>query len=162
MGSYEANSDTGSLSPVDSVTSSAVDLRIKERSLWASDLSTSQNIVDRTPLVSLAKDILKYARTISGHFAAHELLQPSFALDAPETWPSELPRDIHDVRTKLRGAVADMNDLAVGPKESIMWMAWGYHDVSLLRYIQHFQVAEAIPLVGSVSAEEVKFCFHRS
>jgi len=48
-----------------------------------------------------------------------------------------------------------MQILAAGPKENIMWMAWGYHDVSLLHYVSHFKIAEAVPLHGKVAIEEV-------
>jgi hypothetical protein len=108
-----------------------------------------------TPLVALAEEILSNARKLSRFYAAHSLPQPSFDLDGPEDYSNDLPDEIQEVRAKLRGATADMQILAAGPKESIMWMTWGYHDVSLLHYICHFKIAEAVPLHGTVTIEEV-------
>jgi hypothetical protein len=105
--------------------------------------------------VALAEEILSNARNLSGFYAAHSLPQPSFDLDGPENYSNDLPDEIQEVRAKLRGATADMQILAAGPKENIMWMAWGYHDVSLLHYVSHFKIAEAVPLHGTVAIEEV-------
>lgn len=107
------------------------------------------------PLVALAKEISLHARTLSEFYAAHSLPQPSFDLDGPEDYSNELPDEIQEVRARLRSATADMRDLAAGPKESIMWLAWSYHDVSLLHYISHFHIAEAVPLHGTINIEEV-------
>jgi hypothetical protein len=108
-----------------------------------------------TPLVAMAVEILSDARTLSGFYAAHSLRQPSFDLDGPEDYSNDLPDKIHELRARLRAATADMQILAAGPKENIMWMAWGYHDVSILHYVSHFKIAEAVPLHGTIALEEV-------
>lgn len=108
-----------------------------------------------TPLVALAAEILENSRTLSEFYTASSLPQPSFDLDGAEDYSNDLPDEIQEVRAKLRGATADMQNLAAGPKESIMWMAWGYHDVSLLRFVSHFNIAEAVPLQGTIAVEEV-------
>lgn len=109
----------------------------------------------RPPLVTLSEEILSNARILSEFNATHSLPQPSFDLNGPEDYSNDLPHEIHQVRAKLRGALADMQILAAGPKENIMWMAWGYHDVSLLHYVSHFKIAEAVPLYGTVAIEDV-------
>jgi hypothetical protein len=105
--------------------------------------------------VVLSEEILSNARTLSDYYTAHSLPQPSFDLDGPEDYSNDLPDEIREVRAKLRSATADMQILAAGPKENIMWMAWGYHDVSLLHYVSHFKIAEAVPLHGTAAIEEV-------
>lgn len=107
------------------------------------------------PLIALAEDILHYAHIISDYFDEHHLPQPSFELDGPEDYSNDLPDEIHEARAKLRGSAADMGVLAAGPKANLMWMVWNYHDVSTLNYVQHFHIAEAVPLIGSVRVEEV-------
>lgn len=119
----------------------------------SSDASHETSIC--TPLVTLAEEILSNARTLSDFYTSRSLPQPSFDLDGPEDYHNDLPDDIVGVRSKLREATADMQALAAGPKENIMWMAWSYHDVSLLHYVSQFKIADAVPLHGTVTIEEV-------
>jgi 6-hydroxytryprostatin B O-methyltransferase len=108
-----------------------------------------------SPLVRAAEDILHWATIISDHFDDHDLPQPSFDLDGPEDYPYELPDEIHDARAKLRGATSTMASLAAGPKGSLMWMCWNYHDISTLSYVHHFHIAEAVPLSGTIALSEL-------
>lgn len=110
-------------------------------------------------LVELAEEVLSNARNLSEYYAAHSLPQPSFDLDGAEDYSNDLPDEIQEVRAKLRGATADMQILAAGPKENIMWMAWGYYDVSLLHYISHFKIAEAVPIHGTIAMEDVSVLY---
>jgi hypothetical protein len=121
----------------------------------ASTTDTSHDTSIRTPLVVLAEEIATYARILSDFYISSALPQPSFDLDGPDDYSNHLPDDIQEARAKLRSATADMQMLAAGPKENIMWMTWGYHDVSLLHYVSHFKIAEAVPLNGTIAIEKV-------
>jgi hypothetical protein len=123
----------------------------------ASTTDTSHDASIRTPLVVLAEEITSYARILSNFYTSNAIPQPCFDLDGPDDYSNHLPDNIQETRAKLRSATADMEILAAGPKENIMWMAWGYHDVSLLHYVSHFKIAEAVPLDGTIAIEEVCF-----
>jgi hypothetical protein len=121
----------------------------------ASTTDASHNASIRTPLVVLAEEIASYARSLSEFYTSSSLPQPCFNLDGPDDYSNHLPDNIQEMRAKLRSATADMQILASGPKENIMWMTWGYHDVSLLHYVSHFKIAEAVPLNGTIAIKEV-------
>lgn len=110
---------------------------------------------ESTPLTTLAEDIASYAQTLSTYFTSFNLPQPSLEVDAPEDYPAGLPEEIQQARMNLREASTAMAALASGPKEDIMHLAWGYHDISTLKFLNHFHVAEAVPLVGSISFSQV-------
>ncbi|KAF2484753.1 O-methyltransferase-domain-containing protein [Neohortaea acidophila] len=109
-----------------------------------------------TPIiVSLAEDILHWAHIIADHFSDNNLPQPSFALDGPDDYPTNLPINVQDARIQLRAATSFLAALAAGPKANIMWTVWNYHDISTLMYINHFRIADAVPLTGSISFADV-------
>lgn len=108
-----------------------------------------------TPLIALSEVIRSSAHALSNYYTANSLPQPSFDLNGPEDYSNDIPDEIQEVRARLRSANADMQILAAGPKENIMWMAWSYHDVALLHFVSQFKIAEAVPLHGTISIEEV-------
>lgn len=148
--------------PVKSLTTWDVDRSLTPpRSSASSQIITSKETNNgasvSTPLVTLSEEILSNARILSRYYTENSLPEPSFDLDGPEDYSNDLPDEVDEVRAKLRSAISDMQILAAGPKKNIMWMAWSYHDVSLLHYVSHFKIAEAVPLHGTIAIRDVSF-----
>ncbi|EON68389.1 hypothetical protein W97_07647 [Coniosporium apollinis CBS 100218] len=106
-------------------------------------------------LEDLAEQIAAAAKTVGSFLTSNGFPQPSFAKDAALEFPSA-PEDVLIARRKLREATKTLHDLVVGPSESLRWLACNvYHDLSSLRWIYHFKIAEAVPLDREVAFAEV-------
>ncbi|OCL03487.1 S-adenosyl-L-methionine-dependent methyltransferase [Glonium stellatum] len=105
-------------------------------------------------LEDLAEQISTASKAISGFLAEKDGPPLSFAQDGALEFPSG-PEDIMIARRNLREATKKLYDLVTGPSEHLRWLACRYHDLSSLRWIYHFKIAEAIPLNSEVSFAEV-------
>lgn len=98
-----------------------------------------------TSLTALADQISSSASLISQFLQSNNHPQPSFAPDAPPSFPPA-PTPITNARQTLLEAAQTIVDLMTGPAEHLRWLACRYHDMSSLRWIYHYNIAAAIPL----------------
>ncbi|PCH05686.1 O-methyltransferase, family 2 [Penicillium occitanis (nom. inval.)] len=102
------------------------------------------------PIIDLAAQISNAAKAIADFMASNGHPQPSFDVDAPQSFPSA-PKDILDARQQLLDASQTIRELLLGPAEYLRWFSCGHHDMSSLRWIYHFKIAEAVPLDRPIS-----------
>ncbi|KAL2802260.1 O-methyltransferase-domain-containing protein [Aspergillus granulosus] len=110
------------------------------------------------PLTQLARSILKYAEELDTFLSDHNLPLPSFTIDAPQTFPADLTThpEIHNTRHKLIDATKDLHDLIIGPRDTLKWTIMNDHTLAAsLHVISHFDIAQAVPLEGSVSFSDL-------
>lgn len=104
-------------------------------------------------LDELLADVTKEGQTLTDFLSSNSYYQPSFAGGFKE-YP-ELPEDVDRARNRLRAAAKAVHDLAAGPKEYLRRHTTCFNDLSTMAYICYFKIPEAVPLVGSVSYEQV-------
>jgi hypothetical protein len=106
---------------------------LKTRKIAASSLIGSRraqtSTASRLSLLSiLAADVSKNAAILNEYLQANNLPQPSFSEDAPiDFLPSTNDQGVNDARVALASAAKDLHQLAIGPKDGIVWIA---NDVS--------------------------------
>ncbi|KAI4113180.1 MAG: hypothetical protein LQ345_005784 [Seirophora villosa] len=104
-------------------------------------------------LTELAAQISSHAQKIEETLAAHDLPQPSFAVDGPPTMPAGPEfRELQKTRLALMDAARDMEHLTTGPeawiKSSVLSFA---ADWLTLAVLAHWDVFSAVPLDGEIS-----------
>ncbi|KAI4191315.1 MAG: hypothetical protein LQ348_003536 [Seirophora lacunosa] len=104
-------------------------------------------------LTELAAQISSHAQKIEETLAAHNLPQPSFAVDGPPTMPAGPEfRELQKTRLALMDAARDMEHLTTGPeawiKSSVLSLAT---DWLALAVLAHWDVFSAVPLDGEIS-----------
>ncbi|KAK5163528.1 hypothetical protein LTR04_002473 [Oleoguttula sp. CCFEE 6159] len=109
-------------------------------------------------LVELSTTIAEKTSIINNYLSSKGLPPLSFEPDAPGQLPvAKNDEDgegqkVRQARTELIAATQELHDLAVGPKESVRYLAWDHNNTLSLHFIYHFKVAEAFR-----SDEEVTF-----
>ncbi|KAL9084818.1 MAG: hypothetical protein Q9165_007886 [Trypethelium subeluteriae] len=106
------------------------------------------------PLEDLAQKIANSAKIVSEHLSSNNLPQPSFDAGAPLQWP-KLPSEVFEARNELRDASKKLHDLATGPRNLLTWLSWSWAHTAALQWINHFKVADAVPLDRVVSYAEI-------
>lgn len=74
-------------------------------------------------MIALAEKISTETAKVEAYFNEHGLQTPSFDVDAPSDFP-QMPDDISRSRREVIHATKELQDLMVGPRESVRWMAW--------------------------------------
>ncbi|KAL4963166.1 S-adenosyl-L-methionine-dependent methyltransferase [Aspergillus stella-maris] len=109
----------------------------------------------QTPSINaLATQISLSASQITNFLNLNNIPHPSFAPDAPPSFPSA-PNDILYARQTLLESAQSLIDLLTGPAEHLRWLACRHHDMSSLRWIYHFDIARHIPLDSAISYTEL-------
>lgn len=83
-------------------------------------------------MAAIAQDISKKTKIITDYLSANGLEAPSFDVDGLAEFripPSE--EEPHKARLDLIGLTKELHDIAIGPKESLRYLAW---DVSTLPF----------------------------
>ncbi|KAF2235900.1 S-adenosyl-L-methionine-dependent methyltransferase [Viridothelium virens] len=106
------------------------------------------------PLEDLAQKVANSTKIVSEHLSSHNLPQPSFDVGAPLQWP-KLPADVFEARNELRDASKKLHDLANGPRNVLTWLCWSWAHTASLQWINHFKIADAIPLDRVLSYAEI-------
>jgi len=103
-------------------------------------------------LQTYAKDISAAVETMSTYCTSEGLPQPSFDPQAPSvTIPSTAPLVVQDARQKLIASAAGIQQLVTEPAEYLPNLAIHYQHLSCLRWLNHFNILNCIPLHGSIS-----------
>ncbi|KXT03533.1 hypothetical protein AC578_1612 [Pseudocercospora eumusae] len=105
-------------------------------------------------LVELSTQIAENTKTVDS-WLEQQGIALSHEVDSAEAFPANAPSDILDARRLVREATKELNILVTGPAEFLRWQACVYHDMSSLRWVYHFKLADYVPLEGSISYEEV-------
>lgn len=105
-------------------------------------------------LDELLADVAKEGKALTEYLSSNSYYQPSFSGTGFKEYP-ELPEDIEQARNRLRLAANAVHDLAAGPKDYLRRHTACFNDLSTMAYLCHFKIPEAIPLVGSVSYEQI-------
>src|SRR3954468_18360899 len=108
-------------------------------------------------LVDLAKDILEGATPLQTELAKENHPQPSFTIDGLRSY-----HDVHfnpvamDARTKLIEAARTIYTLALGPSDALRIIGNTERmRVNVLRTLYELSIANAVPVNGSISIEEL-------
>lgn len=76
------------------------------------------------PIIDLAAQISSAAKAIADFMVSNSHPQPSFDVDAPQSFPSA-PKDILDARQQLLDASQTIRELLLGPAEYLRWFSCG-------------------------------------
>ncbi|KAH7312169.1 O-methyltransferase-domain-containing protein [Stachybotrys elegans] len=94
-------------------------------------------------MTALAREIAEKTKTITGHLSSKGLGRH---LTMSMAWPNSPSRP----RTR-----SQLHDVAVGPKESLRYLAWDSADSPSLQALCEFKVPQAVPLDGIISYEDL-------
>lgn len=79
-------------------------------------------------IVALAQKISTETEKVDIYFRGKGIQTPSFDVDMPGDFP-KMPDEISTSRREIIHATRELQDLMVGPRESVRWMAWDVSDV---------------------------------
>lgn len=83
----------------------------------------------------LANKISANTEKLEKYMREKGLPLPGFGVDAPGDFP-ELPEEMQTARREIMSAAKELEDLTMGPRETIRWRAWSVrrlHERSLKR-----------------------------
>ncbi|OTB03947.1 hypothetical protein M426DRAFT_73684 [Hypoxylon sp. CI-4A] len=106
-------------------------------------------------MIVLAQKISAETEKVENYFKENGLTAPGFNVDGPADFPN-MPDDISKSRREIIHATQELQDLMVGPKESVRWMAWDFMNTQSLQLINHFGIAGLVPLNGSISLSQLQ------
>ncbi|EXJ88623.1 hypothetical protein A1O1_05553 [Capronia coronata CBS 617.96] len=102
-------------------------------------------------LEKLAETCLSTARQIKEYLAANNQPPLTFDADGPAFFPSATP-EVQHARLDLRAAAMRLYHLASGPDEVVSWHVYHCaHDLNAFRYVQHYNIASAVPTTSGAS-----------
>ncbi|KAI1080192.1 S-adenosyl-L-methionine-dependent methyltransferase [Whalleya microplaca] len=104
---------------------------------------------------ALAQKISTETERVESYFREKGLPTPSFDVDAPSDFP-KMPDDIMKSRREVIQATQELQDLMVGPRESVRWMAWDFMRTQSLQLINHFEIAKLVPIEGSITFSQLQ------
>ncbi|PON27705.1 O-methyltransferase [Trichoderma gamsii] len=109
----------------------------------------TESSVDR--MTTLSKDIEEKTRYLTDALRSKGLDAPSYKANGLSDFPLT---EVEAVRTRqeLVALTKELHDLVLGPRETLKNMAW--------EAICEFKIAEAVPLTGSISYEELAIKVH--
>ncbi|KAI2469740.1 S-adenosyl-L-methionine-dependent methyltransferase [Annulohypoxylon bovei var. microspora] len=106
-------------------------------------------------MITLAQKISAETEKVEAYFNENGLQAPSFDVDASSDFP-EMPDDISRSRREIIHATKELQDLMVGPRESVRWMAWDFMGTQSLQLINHYGIAKLVPLNGSITLSQLQ------
>ncbi|KAI1448983.1 S-adenosyl-L-methionine-dependent methyltransferase [Annulohypoxylon stygium] len=106
-------------------------------------------------MIALAEKISTETAKVEAYFNEHGLQTPSFDVDAPSDFP-QMPDDISRSRREVIHATKELQDLMVGPRESVRWMAWNFIDTQSLQLLNHYEIAKLVPIDGSITLSQLQ------
>ncbi|KAI0885945.1 S-adenosyl-L-methionine-dependent methyltransferase [Annulohypoxylon maeteangense] len=116
---------------------------------------TPPPIMAPSKMITLAQKISSETEKVEAYFQEHGLQTPNFDVDAPSDFP-EMPDDISRSRREIIHATKELQDLMVGPRESVRWMAWNFMDTQSLQLLNHYEIAKLVPIDGSITLSELQ------
>ncbi|KAF3070324.1 O-methyltransferase gsfB [Trichoderma lentiforme] len=116
--------------------------------------ATTESSVDR--LTMLSKAIEEKTRILTGKLRAKGLGAPSFQADGLSDFPlNEVDDEAIKARQEIIALTKELHDLVLGPREWLKTVAWDAISYIPLHAICEFKIAEAVPLTGSITYEDL-------
>ncbi|KAI3322931.1 O-methyltransferase [Xylariaceae sp. AK1471] len=117
-------------------------------------LSTSNeyNRPVETGLLSLATDIVKQTESLTAYLKAHQLQEPTFSWDSPSI--PETP-EYMKIQGGLSASLEDLRRLVDGPRRFARSFIMQGNDLAAFQIAFAFDFFSAIPLKGSINAEDL-------
>ncbi|KAL4934950.1 hypothetical protein BDV06DRAFT_229279 [Aspergillus oleicola] len=107
-------------------------------------------------LVQLSNSVSQNAKIITDFLASKGVDVPSFDINGVAEYPiTPSDTEAFEARLELIAASKELYALSHGPKDYIRNLCWDALDPLSLQAIWTFKVAEAVPLNGSISYEDV-------
>ncbi|KAI1779353.1 S-adenosyl-L-methionine-dependent methyltransferase [Hypoxylon cercidicola] len=106
-------------------------------------------------IVALAQKISAETEKVDVYFREKGLQTPSFDADTLSDFP-KMPDDISTSRREIIHATRELQDLMVGPRESVRWMAWDFMNTQSLQLINHYGIANLVPLDGPIAFAQLQ------
>ncbi|KAJ2892177.1 uncharacterized protein MKZ38_010173 [Zalerion maritima] len=107
-------------------------------------------------ITSLSEEISGKTKIITDYLSSKGLEAASFDVNGLSEYPippqDEIP---FKARLELIAATKELHDLALGPKEGLRYLAWDSVNSLSLQALWEFKVAEAVPLAGMISYEDL-------
>ncbi|UKZ91600.1 uncharacterized protein TrAFT101_006575 [Trichoderma asperellum] len=117
----------------------------------------TESSVDR--LTTLSRDIEVKTRFLTDALRSKGLEAPSYQANGLSDFPLTEVEAVK-ARQELVALTKELHDLVLGPRESLKNMAWESISYIPLQAICEFKIAEAVPLTGSFSYEELAIRVH--
>lgn len=106
-------------------------------------------------IVALAQKISTETEKVDIYFRGKGIQTPSFDVDMPGDFP-KMPDEISTSRREIIHATRELQDLMVGPRESVRWMAWDFMNTQSLQLLNHYGIANLVPLDGTITIEQLQ------
>ncbi|XXH05904.1 hypothetical protein Hte_012346 [Hypoxylon texense] len=106
-------------------------------------------------IVALAQKISAETEKVDVYFRTKGIPTPSFDVDMPGDFP-KMPDEISYSRREIIHATRELQDLMVGPRESVRWMAWDFMNTQSLQLLNHYGIANLVPLDGTITIEQLQ------
>ncbi|KAL6803347.1 S-adenosyl-L-methionine-dependent methyltransferase [Trichoderma sp. SZMC 28013] len=122
--------------------------------------ATAAPSVDRLTILSKAID--EKTRILANKLRAKGLEAPSYHANGLSDFPlNEVDDEAIKVRQEIIELTKELHDLVLGPREWLKTMAWDAISYIPLHAICEFKIAEAVPLLGSITYEDLAVEVHR-
>ncbi|KAL7785870.1 S-adenosyl-L-methionine-dependent methyltransferase [Trichoderma ceciliae] len=113
-------------------------------------------------LTTLSRAIEEKTRILTDTLRAKGLEAPSYDANGLSDFPlTEVDEEAMRARKEIVALTKELHDLVLGPRESLKNMAWEVISYIPLQAICEFKIAEAVPLIGSISYEDLAAEVHR-
>ncbi|KAK5995933.1 Chlorophenol O-methyltransferase [Cladobotryum mycophilum] len=107
-------------------------------------------------ITTLSQEISKKTKVITDYLTSKGLDAASFDVDGLAEFPIPAEeKEPYEARLHLVALTKELHDIAVGPKESLRYLAWDCVNNLSLQAIWEFKVAQAVPLDGMISYEDL-------
>ncbi|KEY68759.1 hypothetical protein S7711_00630 [Stachybotrys chartarum IBT 7711] len=106
-------------------------------------------------MVLLANKISANTEKLEKYMREKGLPLPGFGVDAPGDFPA-LPEEMQTARREIMSAAKELEDLTMGPRETIRWRAWSHLDSMSLQILNSYGIAKLVPLDGSIALTELQ------
>ncbi|KAM0259370.1 hypothetical protein ACHAQJ_003402 [Trichoderma viride] len=119
----------------------------------------TESSVDR--LTTLSREIEEKTRILTDALRAKGLEAPSYQANGLSDFPlTELDEETIKAKQEVVALTKELHDLVLGPRESLKNMAWEMIGYIPLQAICEFKIAQAVPLTGSISYEDLAAKVH--
>lgn len=107
-------------------------------------------------MTTLSQEIAAKTKIITDYLTANNLDAASFDVNGLAEFPIPIEEgETYKARLELIALTKELHDIALGPSESVRYLAWdGVNNLSL-QAIWDFKIAQAVPLDGTISYDDL-------
>ncbi|KAL6837948.1 O-methyltransferase domain-containing protein [Trichoderma camerunense] len=107
-------------------------------------------------MTTLSEEISAKTKIVTDHLTAKGLDAASFDVNGLVEFPiSQDDEEPYKARLDLIALTKELHDIALGPKEGLRYLAWDCVNTLSLQSIWEFKIADAVPLDGIISYEDL-------